>query len=82
VPSAFSAQFVGFNASLFSVNALVASILADAGTHTLGVPSLFTEVFSQFNQVISFSISQVLEALTGMPSESPSVGVATFTSVF
>lgn len=79
VPVAFSAQFVGFNISLFSVEAVVASILSDGGTHALGVPSLFTEVFSQFNQVISFSISQVLEALTGMPSESMALGVATFT---
>lgn len=82
VPVAFAAQFVGFNVSLFTTNALVASLLADAGTHALGVPSLFTEVFSQFNKAVSFSIAQVLEALTGTPSESPSVGVATFTSVF
>lgn len=82
VSSAFSAQFVGFNVSLLPVNALVASLLADAGTHALGVPVLFTEVLSQFNKAVSFSIAQVLEALTGMPSQSPAVGVATFTSVF
>lgn len=81
VPVAFSAQFVGFNISLLTVEAVVSAALADAGTHAPGVPSLFTEIFSQFNKAISFSITEALQALSGTPSESPSVGVATFTSV-
>jgi len=81
VPVAFAAQFVGFNVSLLTVEAVVASLLADGGVHAPSAPSLFTEVLSQVNKAISFSITEVLQAITSMPSESPAVGVVTFTSV-
>lgn len=82
VPLAFAAQFVGFSFSLVAVPSLVSSILADGGTHAPSAPVLFTEVFSQFVKSVSFSITEALQAITAMPSESLAVGVATATSVF